>query len=847
VLLLLAVAPGALAQPVPSKRDLAKSSGSPSKGEAGVQLDFDNVDLPVVIDTIARLTGKNFIYDENVRGKVTIVSPTRISIPEAYAVFESVLRVKGYTTVEGPAGVLKVVPLGQARKRNLPLLQGKTPTPKSDRFVTRLIPLRYIDAEAITATLKPLVSQEASMVAYEPTNTVILTDAAFNISRILKILRAIDIETYKSELTVIQVKHADASTLAEQLSEIYEADVSSSAVARRRALRTRARPVPLPVSGARRGRIRIITDQRTNSLIVLAPRQRLDEVRRTVARLDVAVTGGGRIHVHYLRNADAEALAATLTSLISGQPAAGTAGTAPGQANVQAMRAAISAISAGVTITADPPTNSLVIQASQEGYKTLAGVIDQLDIQRPQVLVEALIMEVDVSDQQDLGFSGLVGITANGNQYKIGSLTDSRLNTFLTNNQGGGTATTPTPTPLPTSPTDLSTILAALAGSTPQGLIAAGAVKAGSTLIQGVIRASAGLKGTNIVSAPHVLTVDNEEAEIKVGNNIPIPTSRVQSAQGIAGSSLATSTNIERQDIGVTLRVTPQISEGDHLRLKIFQEIKNVNAALTLVTGNPQDVGVALSNRTVTNTVVVKDEETVVIGGLISDDYEDSTTKVPFLGDIPVLGWLFKTTSHKLLKTNLLIFITPHIIRDSADMEYASILKREEFWDRSKEGLQLTKKEAEEQDKRRAAAKKAGVEFEPMHGANPVRSRMLDLEKHYPLERMRALEEERKRRKGMPNEPKSSSAPATSTRYGILAGTFGDPSAARDMLQQLIDAGFDGTLVSGDHGGTVLYEVRLGPYESLEDADKAKARLRESFDLAPGVFVENADADSEAP
>ena len=183
----------------------------------------------------------------------------------------------------------------------------------------------------------------------------------------------------------------------------------------------------------------------------------------------------------------------------------------------------------------------------------------------------------------------------------------------------------------------------------------------GGSLIQGIITASADLGGTNILSAPHILTMDNEEAEIKVGANIPIVTSRVESAAGVdTGSSLATSQNIERQDIGITLRVTPQISEGDTLRLTIFQEITAVNTALSAVTGDPQEVGVALSNRTIQNVVVVKDGETVVIGGLISDDYEDSESKVPWLGDIPILGWLFKTTTRSVAKQNLLVFLTPH-------------------------------------------------------------------------------------------------------------------------------------------------------------------------------------------
>jgi general secretion pathway protein D len=284
-------------------------------------------------------------------------------------------------------------------------------------------------------------------------------------------------------------------------------------------------------------------------------------------------------------------------------------------------------------VTADPPTNSLLIQSSQEGFKTLSQVIDQLDIPRPQVLVEALIMEVDVTDSIDLGFSGLVRITSSGNQYVIGSLTDSVLSTDLEDADAeaddGGV---------------LDNLLAAIAANS-ASFLAGGAIETGSTLIQGLIRASATVNGTNILSAPHILTLDNEEAEIKVGDNIPIISSRVQSAAGIdttvdddTTNSLATSQNIERQDIGITLRVTPQISEGDTLRLEIFQEVTAVNEGLTGVTGSADQVGVALSNRKIENVVTVSDEETVVIGGLIDEIQQDTESKVPWLGDIPVLG-----------------------------------------------------------------------------------------------------------------------------------------------------------------------------------------------------------------
>ncbi len=820
-----------------------------------VQLDFNDVELAVVIDTIARLTGKNFIYDDRVRGRVTIVSPTKITVDEAYAVFESVLQVKGFTTVKGPGGAIKVIPIREAKESSVETVQGRATPPDSDRFITRLIPLRYIDAEDITNTIKPLVSKDASMVAYAPTNTVILTDAASNISRILSILRSIDVETYKEELTVIQIRHADASTLADQLSEIFDAETASASAQSLRVQRVRrAAQAQGTAETAQKGRVRILTDERTNSLIVLASRQRLAEIRDVIRRLDVPVTGGGRIHVYYLKHADAEELAETLQALISGQPvpsaegAVGRAGLG-GQPATQALRAAITELSEGVSVTADAPTNALVIQSSQEGFNTLSQVVDQLDIARPQVLVEALIMEVDASDAKDLGFNGLARIFRGKTSYTVGSLTDSggRPAVF-------GTPTTTTGTGTGTGTDGTTTIgntVGRLTDSALSNLLAAASHNAldldpdtgeivGGSFIQGIIRAAATVSGTNILSAPHILTMDNEEAEIKVGANIPIVTSRVQSAAGVeAASGLATSQNIERQDIGITLRVTPQISEGNNLRLKLFQEITDISAAISAQTGDPQEVGVSLTNRTVENVVVVADDETVVIGGLISDDYEDTVNKVPWLGDIPILGWAFKSTTRKLEKRNLLIFLTPHIVRSPAALEYQTIRKREEFWDRSGSALELSDSERKEQDERRAKAEAAGVTFEESPGRNPVRGRLLGHAKRYPVERMREIEREREEAARQSRE--QAAAPHATARYGVLAATFRDEGAAAATLQELLDAGYDGTLVSGDAAGTVLFEVHLGPYPSLESAEQVSATVAESFGLSPTVTVDQED------
>lgn len=818
--LALVLAGDALAQTGPA----ANRGPAPPADEGLVQLDFNDVELSVVIDTIARLTGKNFIYDDRVRGRVTIVSPTKVTVDEAYRVFESVLQVKGFTTVEGPGGALKVIPLREAKESPVDTRTTPRPTPNVDRYVTRLIPLRYIDAEAITNTLKPLASKDASMVAYKPTNTVILTDAASNIRRILAILEAIDVETYKEELAVIQLRYADATTLAEQLSEIFQAETGQTAAptTRRRRRRAQRTATPQPQASPLGGTVRFLTDERTNSLLVLASRTRLEEIRELVRRLDVPVTGGGRIQVYYLKHADAEEIAQTLNNLVSGQAAGG--GRAGQPAQPQALSAAVTELAGGASVTADPPTNSLVIQSSPEGYQALVSVIELLDIPRPQVLVEALIMEVDVTDSQNLGFSGLVTIRIEDDEsVSFSSATDSATRALLSE----GTA---------------------LPSEFPSGFLgsAINRARTGSgTFIQGAISASASDNSTNVLSAPHILTSDNEEAEILVGNNIPIVTSRVASAAGIdqADRGLATSVNVERQDIGVTLRVTPQISEGETVRLQIFQEITDINSGLTGAegVGDPEEVGVALTNRKIENTVVVRDGDTVVIGGLISDNFNDTITKVPFLGDIPVLGWAFKSTSRTLQKVNLLVFLTPHVVRGADELEHASIRKREEFRRRSEQAL--GHEEEREAERERRADADIGILGKATE-RNPTRAALDALEGRHPLERMREIEELLEQR--AEEERRAAEAALRAPEYVILAGIFQDSELAQDQLTELVDAGYDGSLVSGKMDGEVLYEIRLGPYPTLDEAQERAEVVRHSFQLEPQVVVvEREDAPEE--
>ena len=783
-----------------------------SEGSELVQLDFKDVELAVVIETIARITGQNFIYDDRVRGRVTIVSPSEVSVDQAFAVFESVLKIKGFTAVPGPGDILKIVPVRDAKESSIETIKDNRPSPNRDSFVTRLVPLLYIDAEAITNTIKPLVSKDASMVAYAPTNTIILTDTEANIRRLLSILEAIDVKTYKEELAVIKIEYADAATLGEQISEIYGASISSTgggastARSRRSAARRGNTQQNLPGAAASpESKVRIMTDERTNSLLVLASRTALADIRDLVRKLDVPLVGGGRIHVYYLNHADSEELASTLSTMLSGQapssPSPGRTGAAGGQA--QNLRSQVTALAEGITLSPDPATNSLVIQASKEAYEVLVTVIEQLDIPRPQVLVEALIIEVDITDNLELGVDWAINAINGDQQF------------YFTTAQAasGGTAG------------ELAGVISQAFETDSGGILPADPSTATGTNYDAVIRAAANNSNLNIVSSPHILTSDNEEAEIRIGSNIPIITSRVESATGNA-AGLGTSVNVERQDIGVTLRVTPQISEGDTLRLKIFQELTEINKGIQADVGNQDSVGVALFNRKIENTVVVNDGETVVVGGLLSDTWDDAVFKVPYLGDIPGLGWAFKTTTKSRRKINLLVFLTPRIVRNAEIMELETIRKRMDFEDSFEDQYQT------DPDQDQFIKKTDGVIDE---GINPAYDALREHSLRYTPRRREEIETELFERERLSQQLEAKEI--TTTAYGLRLELYDDEDAAAAALLELLDAGYDGSLMSNNAGGKLVYELITGPYDDLKAAQAEADVLSEVYQFTPVVRV----------
>jgi general secretion pathway protein D len=796
-------------------------AAEPSAEGELIALDFNDVELNVVIDTISRMTGYNFIYDDRVRGRVTIVSPTEVTVDQAFAVFESVLKVKGFSLVLGPGNTYKVIPIRDVKESSIDTIKDDRPSPNRDRFVTRLVPLRFIDAEAITNTIKPLVSKDALIVAYQPTNTIIVTDSESNIRRLLQILDAIDVESFRQELAVIKIEHADAATLGEQLSEIYGAEISAQAggatAGQRRARARQAAAAGQVVPGAAGGAgaigptVSILPDERTNSLLVMASRQQLADIRGLIEKLDIPVRGQGRIQVYYLRHADAEELSETLNSLLGGggSSGGGSRSSLPGAASnvVQNLRSTVTPLSEGVTITADPSTNALVIQASKEAYDTLEQVIEKLDVSRPQVLVEALIVEVDVTDSLDLGFSAAYRMV-NGD-------TDILLATGVTSLvPGAGMLATAIRAPSFSDPGDVDDPSA----EPDQGN--------GKNLQLGVTALQTD-NDVNIVSAPHILTSDNEEAEIRIGQNIPIVTGRTQAATG-STNDLAQAVSVERQDVGVTLRVTPQISEGDTLRLQIFQELTEV--AEQSAAGSVEEVGVTLQSRKVENTVVVNDGETVAIGGLISEVFTDNVSGVPWLADIPFLGWLFKQKSEDIRKINLIVFLTPHIVRGAEDLEQNTIRKRLELEDATDEEQRRHFPELAKVDEERKTSRSFGAADQLVRHAE-----------RYPVERMRELEKKDALAREERAEKARRAAEAGIQRYLIQVGTFLDETEATEQLVDLIDAGYDGSLAAAESNGRVVFTIQVGPFEDLWEAEQAAQTLDEAYGFESAVTLQKRE------
>ena len=561
--------------------------------------------------------------------------------------------------------------------------------------------------------------------------------------------------------------------------------------------------------------ISILPDERTNSLLIMASRQQIEDIRGLIDKLDVPVRGQGRIQVYYLKFADSEELADTLNSLLgSGGGSSGGGGRSPlpGAASnaMQNLRSTVTPLSEGVTITADPATNALVIQASKEAYETLRQVIEKLDVSRPQVLVEALIVEVDVTDALNLGFSAAY-------RFLNGDV-DMLLATGVTSVvPGAGLVSQIVKSPSFTNPGDIDDVTKPAQDD--------------GRNVQIGVTASKSNNDVNIVSAPHILTSDNEEAEIKIGQNIPIISGTTQAPTTTAGagsSGLAVAQSVQRQDVGVTLRVTPQISEGDTLRMEIFQELTEV--AESAAGADVNKVGPTLTSRKVENTVVVHDGETVAIGGLISEVFSDNVNGVPWLADIPFLGWAFKTKGKNLRKINLIVFLTPHIVRSAEDLEQNTIRKRVELEDSTAENERKHYPELAKIDKPDERHSYAAAEELVRHA------------ERYPVERMQELEQQHTKAREEQAEKARRAAEAGVQRYAVQVATYLDETEATEKLVTLIDAGYDGSLSSSESDGKVVFTLQVGPFDDLWEAEQAAQNLDEAYGFESSVTLQKKEA-----
>lgn len=848
-----ALAPALLAAALLLAPPVTRAQGATPGGETLVSLDFQDADITEVISTIAKATGKNFLYDDRVRGRVTVISPEPVTVDEAYRVFESILAVKGFTTVPAPGGVLKILPLRDAKENPIETVGGERAPENRDTFITRLLPLHYVKADQISETIKPLVSKEASVIPYGQTNTLIITDAAANIRRLTNIIDQIDVSTYQEQIKLIPIQYADANQLTQQLQQIFTDDGGGGSAPGQPGLR-RARAVQQPNPGipgvpggesvgAGASEPRFIPDERTNSIVVIATRAILQSIERIISLLDYKRKGAGRIHVYRLKNADADEIAQTLSSLASGSPGTsatrstttrtsltglgGTSQSAAGSAlsgitgGGAAGGSAVADLGDGVRITADAPTNSLIIQASAEAYATISEIIEALDVRRPQVMVEALIMEVDADPTQDLGAGWIANMrTKDGGVVGVGSES--------ANGESASGLTSGTIADLANGLSNPGRFTAALLGKTisipdPNDPTATIQVP----VIQGLITASQTTANTNIISAPTILTADKKEAEIIVGQNIPVPTSRLQAASTTTDPNAAfqTSQNIARQDVGVTLRVTPQISEGDTVRLNIFQEISEVKSS-------DSTLGPTTSNRKVENTVYVRDGEAVMIGGILSDVQNENESKVPWLGDIPILGWAFKGTSTQGRKVNLLVILTPRIVRDPQDLERLTVENRERFKSASAPSIELSDEEKEERRK----ALEAGIPL-PID-PNPVRRELERHDQRYPVEELPDLREQSVARENAREQDiEALKKKEASGSYLVQVAHFSSAEDAVELLQKLIADGYDGTVFSQSEQGETTHWVQLGPYTNETKAQTVARDLNASHGLQALVVV----------
>lgn len=576
-------------------------------GAQTVTLNLKNADINALISTVAEITGKNFIIDPRVKGKVTVVSSQAMDSEAVYAVFLSILQVHGFAAV--PSGeVIKIVPDVNAKQDSIPTVDDRSGR-AGDEMVTRVVQVDNVAAAQLVPILRPLVPQQGHLAAYPATNVLIISDRADNVDRLVQIIRRIDLVS-DAEIELIALQHASAAEVVRILTVLNRSRGGAAAAA----------------AGGAAEQPLLVADERTNSVMLGGERADRLRLRAIISHLDTPLERGGNTHVIYLRYAKAAELVKVLTGVSTSIQA-----EQQGQAQVK---------TSNVSIQADENANALVVTAPPDVFRSLQAVVRQLDIRRAQVHIDAVIAEITQGKDAALGVqwrgtnelsgNGAIGGTSfSGTGASIGSVARNPLaaGDGLSVGYFEGTASI-----FGTEFLNIGVLLQALAADT----------------------------ATNILATPSLVTLDNQEAEIVVAQNVPFVTGSFTSTGTGEGVSNPFQT-IQRQDVGLTLRVTPQINEGNAIQLNIEQEISNVSEAVV-----PGASDIITNKRSIKTTVLVEDRQMVVLGGLIDESLTENVQKVPLLGDIPLMGNLFKSRSTKKTKRNLMVFIQPGILRDAA-------------------------------------------------------------------------------------------------------------------------------------------------------------------------------------
>jgi general secretion pathway protein D len=610
-----------------------------------VTLNFVNADIDAVVKAVSEMTGRNFVLDPRVKGVINIVSARPVPRSLVYPTLLSALRLQGFAAIEGD-GVTKIVPEADAKQQGSPVVKGGA-AGGGDRLVTSVYALKYESATQLVNVLRPLITPNNAIAALPSANALVITDYAENLKRIDKIIGSLDVPP-AGEPIVVPVRYASALDLVQVISRLLAESGQTGGA------------VPDPQQ-----RVTLVADPRSNSVLVRAESAaRIARVRSLIEQLDTPGRAGGNMFIIYLKNAEAVRVAYTLRALLSGggdagisnsavlsgsmtAPSGATGAPALGAPSIAATTATgasggTSFTAGGATIQADPASNALIVMAPEALYNNIRAIVEKLDTRRAQVFVEALIVEVSADRAAEFGIQWQYLQGTNNSSSYVGGGTNFGV-------RGSGTNIIDTAANLGSAGPGLN--LGVIRGTiTIPGL---GTI----TNLALLVRALQDDTTANILATPNLMTLDNEEARIVVGQNVPFITG--QYAQTGSSSSVTPFQTIVRQDVGLTLRVKPQITEGGTVRLTVYEEVSRVDS-----TTNP--AGIITNKRSLESTVLIEDGQIVVLGGLIQDSQTDGSQKLPFLGDIPILGALFRYDTRARSKTNLMVFLRPTIVRNSA-------------------------------------------------------------------------------------------------------------------------------------------------------------------------------------